>query len=130
MDPLASDSASSAPATLDSLDRDFRALRLTVQIMLISLVILSGALGLYIFRQVSLVRRQAENTLRVAQQMALHFNTTIATQAVAFENLLLEYSRTNPAFQARLSRFYNTSNAASPSASPDLDSKPSQPGPP
>jgi hypothetical protein len=105
MDPLGTSSQNQVP-TLESLDRDLRSLRLAIQVALVSLVILSGSLGVYLFRQVSLLRRQTEASLRTARQMVDHYNLNMATQALNFERQLIEYARTNPAFHERISRFY------------------------
>lgn len=107
---------------LDSLEREVRSLRRLVQIMLVSLVILSGSLAIYLFRQVSLLRRQALASERMAAQMAQHFNSNLATQGMMFEKQLTDFARTNPAFQARITRFF-----ANTSAVPDQATAPPNP---
>src|SRR5690554_4329021 len=97
MDRLRGSSEAPGP-TLESLEREVRSMRLAIQVALVSLVILSGSLGIYLFRQVSLLRRQTDTSMRTARQMVDHYNTHMATQAMAFERQLLEYARTNPAF--------------------------------
>lgn len=104
MDPLDPPShAVSHPP--DSLQRDVHTLRLTLQITLVSLVILSGSLGVYLYRQVTLLKRQSEANQRSAQQMAQQFNSNFATQYYHFEQQLLSFARTNPELQSRLARF-------------------------
>ena len=131
MDPLHSPSPH-APTTVDTLARDLASLRLSVQVALVSLVILSAAVGLYLFRQVSLLRRQAEFSHRTAEFMASNYNVNLATQAVEFERKLLEFARTNPDLQARLSKYYASTPASTPPSSTPPSSTPpsSTPAPP
>lgn len=107
-----------------SLERDLRTLRLTVQIMLVSLVILSGSLGLYLFRQVSLLRRQVDASSRMAHQMATHFNFNLKTQAMAFEKQLLDFGQTNPAFQQQIARYFVSTTAPSDQGSSPANAAP------
>lgn len=121
MDPLSSDSSARlGSASPSSLEQDLGSLRLAVQIMLISLVILSGSVGIYLFRQVSLLRRQTETSGRLAQQMAQHFNVNLATQAQEFEKKLQAFAATNLDFQMRISRYF----------APTLEATPAQGAPP
>lgn len=108
-------------SSTDALHRELRSLRLTLQILLVSLVIFGGSIGIYLFRQVSLLRRQAENTTRVAQQMVQNFNENLATPAQNFEKQLVEFARTNPDFQARIGKFF----APNPSAADGAKTGPS-----
>ncbi|MBX3748447.1 MAG: hypothetical protein KF833_24335 [Verrucomicrobiae bacterium] len=118
MDPSPSSaSLGTSPPDPRSLEHQVHALRLTLQVTLVSLVILSGALGIYLFRQVSLLRRQVETNARVAHQMATHFNLNVATQAMVFERQLVEFAKTNEAFRQRLTRFYPSNAAPQPHAS-------------
>jgi hypothetical protein len=98
--------SSSRSDGLDALERDVRTLRLAVQIIVVSLVILSGSLGVYLFRQVSLLRRQVIASDRMARQMAHQFNVNMATQAASIERQLLAFARTNPAFHAQIAKLY------------------------
>jgi hypothetical protein len=106
--------SSGRPDTMETLERDVRTLRLAVQIIVVSLVILSGSLGVYLFRQVSLLRRQVVASDRMARQMAHQFNVNMATQAAAIERQLLSFARTNPAFHAQIAKLYVANTAAPP----------------
>ncbi len=124
-------SASDLPPTVESLEQDLGSLRLSVQVALVSLVILSGAIGLYLFRQVSLLRRQAEFTQRTAQQMASNYNFNLATQAVDFERQLLEFAKSHPDLQTRLTKFFpGTAAGSTPSSSVPPSSVPPSLTPP
>ncbi|MGE3310087.1 MAG: hypothetical protein AB7O66_08965 [Limisphaerales bacterium] len=105
---------------LDDTQRELQTLRLTLQITLAALVIFAGSLGILVFRQVSLLRRQTEATTRQAQHAAQVFNSTIGPQAQSFEKRLQEFAETDPEFKARLARFYPPSESATnpPSQSP------------
>jgi len=115
MDPLAplTGPASDAPTTED-LRRELGSMKLTVQITLVSLVILTGALGVYMFRQVSLLRRQVQTNQRVAEGLYQNYNLNVATQAQEIERQLLAFAGTNAEFQARFRKFYPSN--ASPAA--------------
>lgn len=128
MDSLHSSSPSPhSSATVDSLAQDLASLRLSVQVALVSLVILSAAVGLYLFRQVSLLRRQAEFTHRTAELMASNYNVNLATQAVDFERKLLEFAKSNPDLQSRLSKYYagGAPSSTPPSSTPPSSTPPS-----
>lgn len=117
MDPISPLPARSAlTPSVQDLHRELSSLRLAVQIMLVSLVILTGALGVYLFRQVSLLRRQADASRRLAETMYQNYNLNVATQAQNLEKELLAFANTNAEFRARLARFY-PSNAAPATAS-------------
>ncbi|MCC6234081.1 MAG: hypothetical protein IT580_15665 [Verrucomicrobiales bacterium] len=122
MDPHHS---SSSPTSLDSLANDVRTLRLSVQVALVSLVILSAAIGLYLFRQVQMIRRQTEFSTRTAEQMAKNYTLNLATQAVDFERQLLEFAKKNPDLQARLAKFYPAHSGTPPSSTPPSSTPPS-----
>lgn len=96
---------------MDPAEGDLRALRLAVQIMLISLIILSGALGLYLYRQVVLLNRQAKASNVMARQMAQNFNVNVATQAMLFEKSLRLFASTNPAFNAQIAKYFVTTSS-------------------
>ncbi|MBL9136838.1 MAG: hypothetical protein JNK85_13280 [Verrucomicrobiales bacterium] len=102
----------------DSVQRELHTLRLTLQITLVSLVILSGSIGVYLYRQVSLLKRQSEANQRSAQQMAHQFNSNFATQYYQFEQQLLSFARTNPELQARLARFLVSTGAGGSNVNP------------
>src|SRR5690606_20440983 len=78
-------SAGRIPSPRESFERELRPLRLTLQIVLVSLVIMGGSLGIFLFRQVTVLRRQVDATQRVAHQMVQHYNQNVRTQAMAFE---------------------------------------------
>jgi hypothetical protein len=85
--------------------------------------------GVYLFRQVTLLRRQVAASTRMAQQMAQHFNLNVATQGMAFERQLLDFARTNPAFQDRIARFY-ASTSTPPAQFPPPSGGTPAPAPP
>ncbi len=115
MDPLPSHDPlpSLHPAT--AVERELQSIRLALQISLAALVILAGSLGVYMFRQVSLLRRQTENATRQAQHLVNLFNTTVGPQAQAFEKRLHEFAQGDPEFQTRLSKYYPPRAGQSPS---------------
>jgi len=98
-----------------AVERELQSIRLALQISLAALVILAGSLGVYMFRQVSLLRRQTENATRQAQHMVNLFNTTVGPQAQAFEKRLHEYAQGDPEFQTRLSKYYPPRAGQTPS---------------
>lgn len=107
----------------DSLQREVHTLRLTLQITLVSLVILSGSIGVYLYRQVSLLKRQSLANQRSAQEMAQQFNSNFATQYYHFEQQIIAFARTNPDFQARIARFLVSTGNVSSNLGPAKASK-------
>jgi hypothetical protein len=122
MDSMDSPHSLSALSGTDATRRELHTLRLTLQITLAALLILAGSVAILIFRQVSLLRRQADATARQAQQVAQIFNSTIGPQAQIFENKLQAFAETNAEFKARIARFYG---ASTPSNSPAPSTPPS-----
>ncbi len=81
------------------LQREVRILRAVVNLVLVALIILSGSLLLFFFRQVSLLRRQVEAASRVATQAVSNYKEGLEQPALQFERQLQEFARTNPEFQ-------------------------------
>lgn len=113
------DLPSPTPPTSDaSLAAEVRSLRIAVHIALVALVVLASALSVYFLRQVSLLRRQSQNSARIAEQMVQHYNLNVSTQAQAFETRLLELADRDSELKARLAKFYAPSPQSSPPQSP------------
>lgn len=118
MDSIDSPHSGSALDGAESTHRELQTLRLTIQITLAALVILAGSVGIMIFRQVSLLRRQTDATTRQAQHVSQIFESTIGPQAQAFEKLLREFAETDPEFKTRIARFYGPPDATQTAKSP------------
>lgn len=96
--------ASSAPVI--DVPGELRVLRLAVSLMLVALIISSGSLGVYLFRQVTLLRRQVDSASRLAAQSYQNYKEQVEPRALAFERQLLDFARTNADFQIRLARYF------------------------
>jgi hypothetical protein len=116
MDPISSPTAGILPNDSASLRHELRALRVVVQISLVSLLIFGGSVGIYLFRQVTLVRRQAQLGMRTADDMLKNYQERVQPQAELFEKRLLEFARTNVEFQVRLSKYYPDGTIAAAAA--------------
>lgn len=125
MDPLDSPRSSSTFGGADSTQRELQSLRLTLQITLAALLILAGSLGILVFRQVSLLRRQAEATTRQAQHLGQIFSSTIGPQAQAFEKRLQEFAESDPILKTKIARYYGPPDTTNPPPTPSA-----QPGVP
>lgn len=99
---------SEANPSLEELQRSVRSLRFALNVALLAMVLLSGSVSIYLFRQVSLLRRQVDTAGRTALQAARNYNENVLTQAVSFERQLLVFAQTNREFAARLVRFFPT----------------------
>lgn len=86
--------------------RDLRELRLAMGVTLVSLIILAGSLGVYLFRQVSMLRRQNDTATRAANQAFQHYKQNIESQAVRFEQSLLEFAKTHTDLQPRIAKYF------------------------
>lgn len=115
-----------APGDSD-LQRELRTLRLALTIALVSLVILSGSLGIYLLRQVLLLRRQVDQTSRVAAQLAKNYNENISGLAIDFERQLKEYAQSHPAFKQQISRYFAPGTNAAPETAPAATPAPGLP---
>lgn len=114
MDPFVSGTAGAAPdVDVRRLERDVRALRFTLHLTLVALVILSFSLSGYLLRQVTLLRRQAVIAEQTSQQMAKN-SEALGPQVQSFEQRLIEFARTNVDFRARIARYYASPTNAPP----------------
>lgn len=100
------------------LQNEIRSLRLALLITLMALILLGGGVGLFMYRQVTLLGRQTDATTRVAQQMVQNFNVNLKTQAQNFEKQLLDFARANADFQARLAKYYSNGLPAAAAPTP------------
>ncbi len=100
--PCASNSSPSACG----LQREVRVLRLALSLTLVSLVILSGSLGAYLYRQDALLRRQVEVSNRASSQALQHYKEQVEPKAVAFEQELMLFARSNADFQVRIGKYF------------------------
>ena len=96
--------------------RELRTLRLAFHITLVSLIILSGSIGIYLFRQVSLLRRQVEQSARLATKLATDYNENVAPVAMEFERQLKEFAQTHPAFKQQIAKYYAPGTNSPPEA--------------
>jgi len=106
MDSLETPHVASTFADSDATRREIQSLRLTLQISLGALVILAGSIGVYMFRQVDLLRRQADAASRQAQQLAHVYNSSFGPQAQGFEQRVQAFAASDSNFLARIARFY------------------------
>ncbi len=128
--PNSSRAAEGTP-TVEELQRTLRSLRFALNIALVSMVLLAGSVSIYLFRQVTLLRRQVETAGRTAVQAANHYNVNVLTQAVNFERALLTFSQTNAEFARRMARYFpQASNAPAPSGPPAMNDSGLPPVPP
>lgn len=112
-------SSPTPPRSDASLAAEVRSLRIAVHIALVALVVLASALSVYFLRQVSLLRRQSQNSERVAEQLVQHYTLNVITQAQSFEARLREFAEKDPELKARLAKFYAPSpQSSSPPPSP------------
>lgn len=111
------------PATAPDLTGEVRTLRLAVGVMLVALVILAASLGVYLFRQVAMLRRQSEAAGNAATQAYQHYKQNIEGPAVQFEKNLQEFARTNADLQLRIAKFF-PSGAQTPPPVPQANGAP------
>lgn len=103
------------------LHREVRALRLALNIVLVSLLIFAGSIGVYLFRQVVLLRRQFATSSNLAQRMVEQFNRDLAPKAQVFEHQLREFAKTNPEFAAVMAKYSQSAPApTAPVSTPGL----------
>lgn len=104
--PTGSPAPRSSSAPVIDVPAELRVLRLAVSLMLVALIISSGSLGVYLFRQVTLLRRQVDNASRLAAQSYQNYKEQVEPRAVAFERQLKDFARTNADFQLRIARYF------------------------
>lgn len=125
MDSLDTSHPTSTFGDSTATQREIQTLRLTLQISLGALVILAGSIGVYMFRQVDLLRRQADVTSRQAQQLAQVYNSSFGPQAQGFEQRVQAFAASDSNFLARIARFYGTPSGTT--IPPQTSAPPAQP---
>jgi hypothetical protein len=105
-------------------------LRLAVSLMLVALIISSGSLGVFLFRQVTLLRRQVESATRLAAQSYQTYKEQVEPRAAAFERQIKDFARTNADFQLRIARYFPEGFEASVSPGNPGTTTPSTPSAP
>lgn len=96
---------SPAPSDINRLDAELAALRHLVNSVLILLIIVSGTLGIFLFRQYRTTHAQAQMMGPRVQRLAETFQRNEAPQLQAFVNRLVDYGRTHPDFAPILAKY-------------------------
>ncbi len=104
--PTGSPTSRPSSAPVIDVHGELRVLRLAVSLMLVALIISSGSLGVYMFRQVTLLRRQVETANRLAAQSYQNYREQVEPRALAFERQIKDFARTNADFQLRIGRYF------------------------
>ncbi|MBM3839987.1 MAG: hypothetical protein FJ398_18860 [Verrucomicrobia bacterium] len=102
----------SAPAGtfLDPWQESYRSLRSLVLIVIISLLILTGSVFVFLLREVSATRQQVKE---LTQYVAAYEKNSVPVMR-QFRDKLIEFARSNPDFAPILSKYVNPTNYASP----------------
>lgn len=100
---------------IDELRESFQSLRGLFHITLITLVILSGSLSVFLLREVSLVRQQ----VRELNQFVATYETTTVPLMRGLRRKLIEFAQSNPDFGPILGRYFSPTNFSdAPKVSP------------
>jgi hypothetical protein len=113
---------SPAPSDNNQLHAELAALRLLVNKVLILLIVVSGTLGIFLYRQYRTTHAQAQMMGPRVQRLAEAFQRNEAPQLQAFLNRIVDYSRTHPDFAPILAKYGIT---GAPGAIPTAPSVPS-----
>lgn len=105
-----SDAASPVARELAELRESHRSLRALFQIVLVSLLILTGSVFLFLLREVSVTRRQVGE---LTQYVAAHEKNNVPIMRL-FRDRLIEFARTNEDFVPILSKYVNPTNYLNP----------------
>ena len=98
--------------TTDS-NSEISALRNQVFVLLIALIVVSGTLAVYMYRQASLMRKDIETFKQQTQQIFVTFDKNKALIG-GFEKQLLDYGKTHPDFMPILAKYGLVQSAAAP----------------
>jgi len=80
------------------------ALQRQIFTLLLALIVVSGTLTVYLYRQASVTRKDIESIRPQAEQIISSFNQNRAGMQ-AFVNQLVDYGRTHPDFQPILKKY-------------------------
>ena len=86
------------------LNSEVSALRNQVYVLLVALIVISGTLTVYLYRQASIARKDIEAVQPQAEQLIKAFNQNQAVLA-AFINQLVAYGQTHPEFVPVLAKY-------------------------
>ena len=88
----------------NDLNSEIAALRTQVFTLLVALIIVSGTLTVYLYRQASSLRKDIDAIAPQAQQIITAFNKN-QTLMVNFVNALVAYGQTHPEFRPVLLKY-------------------------
>ncbi|MEW6303765.1 MAG: hypothetical protein AB1705_09855 [Verrucomicrobiota bacterium] len=100
------------------LQRSFRALQRLIQAVLVALILMCGSLSVYLFRQVSTMRKQVEANRPLINQTVADYNSNYLPQVQQFLGRLQAFARTNADFAPILSRYSLAADGVAPAAPP------------
>ena len=98
--------------TTDS-NSEISALRNQVFVLLIALIVVSGTLTVYLFRQASLMRKDIDSFKQQTQQIFVAFDKNKALIG-GFESQLIAYGKTHPDFVPILAKYGLVQPAVAP----------------
>lgn len=110
--PLESSPVSSA--ALDELRRAHQSLRGLLNVVALSLLILTGGLSVVLLRDVSQARRQ----LKELTQFVENYNKTSLPAMVEIRDRLHSFARTHPAYNAMFTNYFNPASIPGPGQIP------------
>jgi len=86
------------------LNSEVAALRNQIYVLLIALIVVSGTLTVYLYRQASIERKDIESIRPQAEQLVKAFNQNQSLM-VGFVNQLVAYGQTHPDFVPVLAKY-------------------------
>ncbi len=111
-----------ASGSLESVQQGFESLKTLFCAALVALVILSVSVDLFLLKQVSLARKQVEETQARVKNLTEDFQKNNAPLMGAFVTSLMNFARTNPDFVPIIQK-YPIQAAPQPAAAPQAAPK-------
>ena len=117
---LPDSSAAPAAATVESLQQSVQSLQSAITVTLVALVLLSGSLNLFLFRQHVLARRQLEENVPVVEKMVAEYQAKTLPLINYLVTNLQTFTKSNPDFAPILVKYVGPGNvqATAPASVP------------
>lgn len=119
------DNQAPAPNDLGQLQSECDSLRNLLTLSLVLIIVVSGSLSLFLWRQVSVTRQELEEYRPQVAMMLNRYQKQMGPATENFIRKLLEYSKTHPDFTPTLTKFgiKSTSPTAAPGPAPAVSPK-------
>jgi hypothetical protein len=112
---VTSDALVESSPDLEALRREYQSLRVLFQAVVVTMIVFTGSLTIFLWRQTSLLRRQVQASRPMVNQLANDYQKIGGPMVKSFLSELHGFSKTNPDFTPILTKYMSSpTNSPSP----------------